>query len=80
MGVGRSMNHYTKAFYEFLDHSQYQKSADTMFVVVYSAFQAGWLAAGGVLPKNTIHAAFPDWFPPSPEEKTEEENRNERRE
>ena len=41
---------FEKAFSDFLDDSEYEKTADFIFGLVRSAFSAGWQAAGGPPP------------------------------
>ena len=38
---------FDKAFSEFLDDEQYEKTSDALFKLIRSAFTAGWKAALG---------------------------------
>lgn len=38
---------FDRAFSEFLDDDQYEKTSDALFDLIYSAFAAGWRAAMG---------------------------------
>ncbi len=40
-------NEYEEAFGRFLERAEYDEAEDALFSLVWAAFQAGWLAAGG---------------------------------
>ena len=45
-------NEFEYAFSEFLDRHEYDEAEHALFSIVRTAFQAGWLAAGGTAPKS----------------------------
>ena len=45
-------NEFEFAFSEFLDRHEYDEAEQALFSIVRAAFQAGWLAAGGTVPKS----------------------------
>ncbi|MCL2857960.1 MAG: hypothetical protein FWE19_09685 [Oscillospiraceae bacterium] len=44
------MQDFDKAFNEFLGREECHKVADALYIVMRSAFMAGWLSAGGKEP------------------------------
>ena len=45
------MVEFEKAFDDFIDRREYDKAENALFSMVYIAFKAGWLAAGGNPPQ-----------------------------
>ena len=45
-------NDFEYAFSEFLDRHEYDEAENALFAIVRAAFEAGWLAAGGTVPKS----------------------------
>jgi len=46
------MQDFEGSFSTFIDGTEYDKAEDAIFSLVRTAFKAGWLAAGGELPKS----------------------------
>jgi len=56
------MKDFEGSFSNFIDGTEYDKAEDAIFALVRTAFQAGWLAAGGESPKpaTQIETKYPN--------------------
>jgi deoxyribodipyrimidine photolyase len=47
------MSEFERYFSDFIDKREYDEAENMLFLIVRAAFLSGWLAAGGIDPKNT---------------------------